>query len=331
VTATPAGLQRYCGVAGATGIQHKSFITQQFSIRSVRSWKVLLWNSALIQNAVGGYRIDWTDDPALPMLAPVQYPNDSRGAAGMKATKTELIRLARLIQKDIASGRVSKSTQRALEMLADYQNSAIALLELALQEAGKEQSDKPLVDSLGFLFSHVLETLRFDIESGYKTASDLAESVRKRLVTASETGAFDPSTLLFLARCFGTAKLDLGEELRGVVEHLLEAVGEAHADDFDPADTADLFGLVAGLVKQADGDPFALHAVLAESSEGVPDEHRAVMAAALLFSGEAAAVEVSIGWLLDSATSVRRRSRRARARPSSSAARCRQSAPGIPA
>ena len=49
-----------------------------------------------------------------------------------------------------------------------------------------------------------------------------------------------------------------------------------------------------------------LDGLLAESSEGLPDEHRAVMAAALLFSGEGAAVEVSIGWLLDPATSVRR-------------------------
>jgi hypothetical protein len=224
----------------------------------------------------------------------------------MKATKTELIRLARLVRKDIASGRVSKNTKRSLEVLADYQNSAIELLELALEEAAKEKFDKPLVDSLGFLFSHALETLRFDIESGYKTASDLAESVRQRLATASNPGASDPSTLLFLVQCLGTAKLDLGEELRGIVEHLLEEVGETHAGDFNPADTADLLGLVAGLVKQADGDPFALHAVLTESSEGVPDEYRAVMAAALLFSGEAAAVEVSIGWLLDPATSVRR-------------------------
>ena len=89
----------------------------------------------------------------------------------MKATKTELIRLARLVQKDIASRRVSKNTQRSLDVLADYQNPSIELLELALEEAAKEQSDKPLVDSLGFLFSHVLGTLRFDIESGYKTGS----------------------------------------------------------------------------------------------------------------------------------------------------------------
>ena len=58
-----------------------------------------------------------------------------RGTAGMKATKTELIRLARLVQKDIAGGRVSKNTQRSLEMLAAYQNSAIELLDLALEEA----------------------------------------------------------------------------------------------------------------------------------------------------------------------------------------------------
>lgn len=44
---------------------------------------------------------------------------------------------------------------------------------------------------------------------------------------ASRTRAHDPATLLFLVQCFGAAKLDLGEELRDVVEHLLEEVGEA--------------------------------------------------------------------------------------------------------
>ena len=208
----------------------------------------------------------------------------------MKATKTELIRLARLAQKDIASGRVSKNAQQAVEALSDYQNSAIELLDLTLEEATQEQSNKSLVDSFGFLFGQSLEALRFDIESGYRTASELAESVRKRLVTVSKTKACDPFTLLFLVQCFGAAKLDLGEDLRGVVEHLLEEAGEASADDSNPAELADMFGFVADLVKQADDDPFVLHSLLAESSEGMPGEHRAVMATALLFSGEATAV-----------------------------------------
>ena len=62
----------------------------------------------------------------------------------MKATKTELIRLARLAQKDIASGRLSKNAQQAVEVLADYQNSAIELLDLTLEEAAKKQSNKSL-------------------------------------------------------------------------------------------------------------------------------------------------------------------------------------------
>ena len=43
-------------------------------------------------------------------------------------------------------------------------------------------------------------------------------------------------------------------------------------------------------MKQADGNLFVLHSLLAESSEGMPGEHRAVTATALLFSGEATAV-----------------------------------------
>ncbi len=223
----------------------------------------------------------------------------------MQATTTELIRLARLVQKDIASGRVSKNARLAVEVLSDYQNSAIELLELALEETAKEQSKKSLFDSFAFLFGQALEALRFDIEAGYKIASEIADSVRKRLVTESESGSSDPSILLFLAQCFGDAKLDLGEELRGAVEHLIEKVGEENHGDFNLADPAQLLGFVADLVKQADGDAFTLFFVLAESADGVPDEHRAVMAAALLYSGEAAAAEASIGWLLDPAKTVR--------------------------
>jgi hypothetical protein len=224
----------------------------------------------------------------------------------MKVTKAELVRLARLAQKDIESGRGSKNAQQAVEMLTDYGNSAIELLDLTLEEAQRENSDKSLVDSFGFLFSQSLETLRFDIEAGHRTALELAEGVRKRLVTAIKTEASDPSILLSLVQCFGAAKLDLGDELRDVVAQLLERAGEANANDSKPVELNDLFGFVADLVKQADGNPFELHSMLAENSEGVPDEYRAVMATALLFSSEAAAVEASIGWLLDPAVSVRK-------------------------
>jgi hypothetical protein len=224
------------------------------------------------------------------------------GDAGMKATKMELIRLARLVQRDIAGGHVSKNARQAVEVLSDYQNAAVELLDLALEEATKE--DKSLFDSFGFLFGQSLEALRFDVESGYKTASDLADYTRKRLMAAGKAGAVGPSHLLFLIQCFGSAKLDPGQDLRRVVEHLLEEVGNANADNFNPAD-ADLSGLIADLVKQTDGDPFALHSVLGESLGGMPDDYRGALTMTFLFSGEPAAAEASIGWLLDPVAAVR--------------------------
>jgi hypothetical protein len=229
--------------------------------------------------------------------------NDLLGDRGLKATKAAIIRQAQLAKKDIAGGRVSTHAQQAVDTLADYSNAAVELLELALDEAAKKQPDTALVDSFIFLFGQASEALRLEIEAGYKTASNIAEKVRKRLVAASQTGASNPSTVLSLVQSFGAAKLDLGEELPGVVEHLIEQVGAANAGDCDPAA---MLGFVADMVKQVAGDAFALFSCIEESSVGVPDESRTAMATALLFSGVAAAAEASIGWLLDSATPVRR-------------------------
>src|SRR5260370_29618566 len=154
----------------------------------------------------------------------------------------------------VASGCVSTHATQAVDTLADYSNAAFELLELALDEAAKERADQALVDSFSFLFGQALERLRLDIEASYETASDIAERVRKRLVTASQPGASDPSTILFLVQS-GAAKLDLGEELSGAVEHLIEEVGAANARANGPVD---LFGLVADLVKQVNGDAFTL-------------------------------------------------------------------------
>jgi hypothetical protein len=222
----------------------------------------------------------------------------------MKAKNTELLRLARLVQKDIASGRVSDNARLAVAALADYQNPVIELLELALKQNDKERS-RSLIDALAYLFRNALEALRFDIEAGYKTASGLAESVRRRLYTAARAADTDPDVIFFLIQCLGEAKIDLGKDLRAMVEQLIEKTGQKKTAELDLAGPAELLGFIGDLVEQADGDEFALFSVLGESADGVPDEHRSVMATALLYSGEATAVEASIGWLLDPARSVR--------------------------
>jgi hypothetical protein len=223
------------------------------------------------------------------------------GVTRMKAKNTELLHLARLVQKDIASGRATDNARLAVAALADYQNPVIELLELALKQNDKERS-RSLIDALAYLFRNALEALRFDIEAGYKTASELAERVRRRLYTAARDAETDPEVIFFLTQCLCEAKIDLGEGLRAMVEQLIGKIGQEHTAELDPAE---LLGFIGDLVEQADGDEFALFSVLGESADGFPDEHRSVMATALLYSGEAAAVEASIGWLLDPARSVR--------------------------
>ena len=218
----------------------------------------------------------------------------------MKAKNTELLRLARLVQKDITSGRASDNARLAVAALADYQNPVIELLELALTKKSGS-----LIEALAYLFRNALEVLRFDIEAGYKTASELAESVRRRLYAAASASETDPEVILSLIQSLGEAKIDLGESLRAMVEQLIEKIGQEHTAELGLADPAELLGFIGDIVKQADGDEFALFSALGECGEGFPDDHRSVMAAALLYSGEAAAVEASIGWLLDPAKSVR--------------------------
>jgi hypothetical protein len=74
---------------------------------------------------------------------------------------------------------------------------------------------------------------------------------------------------LSLAQSFGVAKLDLGEDLPAVVERLIEQVGAANAGDDGPAA---MLGFVADLVKQVNGDAFALFSCFEETSVGVPDD-----------------------------------------------------------
>lgn len=224
----------------------------------------------------------------------------------MKATNTVLTRLARLVRKDLASGRQSESSQQAVEALAGYENAALGLLDLALKEDARDKSDGSMVQAYGVLFSQALENLRYDSETGYRSASERVESVRKRLVSARASAAADPATLLFLVQCFGAAKLDLGGELAGVVADLSEEVAKAGSAELSGANAEDLLGFLAEALEQADKDPFELFSFMAENASGVPEEHRSVMATAFLLSGQETAVEASIGWLLDSAREVRR-------------------------
>jgi hypothetical protein len=143
----------------------------------------------------------------------------------LKATKAAIIRQAQLAKKDIAGGRVSTHAQQAVDTLADYSNAAVELLELALDEATKERPDQALVESFIFLFGQASEALRLDIEAGYKTALDIAEMVRKRLVNASHSRpALDAAIATARRKGVPPAQWDIGRAGQGYPRDLLKRI-----------------------------------------------------------------------------------------------------------
>lgn len=221
----------------------------------------------------------------------------------MKPSKAELARLAQLVEKDLSRGQLSANGRRAIEQLKDHPAVALNLLELALAEAADGRAKEPRFATFDFLFGKALEALRQRIDSGQKSAVQIAEMVRMRLLWASGEALYDPSVILSLLQSFGSAKLDLGAELQAVAARLQARSGGTGGGDPNPTD---LVAAVVALVAEADADAFALFSLLAENAVGVTDAPRAAMAAALLNSGHEVAAEAALGWLLDRAATVRR-------------------------
>lgn len=221
----------------------------------------------------------------------------------MKPSKAELAQLAQLVEKDLSRGRVSANGRRAIEQLKDHPAVALNLLELALAQAANGRAKEPRFATYDFLFGKALEALRQRINSGQKSAVQIAEMVRWRLLYASREALYDPSVILSLLQSFGSAKLDLGAELQAVAARLQARIGGTGGGDPNPTD---LVAAVVALVAEADADAFALFSLLAENAVGVTDAPRAAMAAAFLNSGHEVAAEAALGWLLDRAATVRR-------------------------
>jgi hypothetical protein len=229
----------------------------------------------------------------------------------VKLTKSEVIRLAKLLEKDFERGRSALEVRRVVECLLGYQNPEVDVLKTILEESAKKTWDEPLVEALAFLFGQTLDALRFEIEDGYSTAKERLRNVRNRLTAAIKAKRSHPATLLTLAQSFAAAQLDLGKELQAALEPLCSDVTDLVADDassgdLDEADFLEHLGeLVDMVARETGGDPFRFHDMIAQSLEGMPAEHRTLMAQAFLISSQPVAVESTLGCLLDPAGPVR--------------------------
>jgi hypothetical protein len=155
------------------------------------------------------------------------------------------------------------------------------------KKAKRKRMDEDDLFAHASVLSRALEELRYEVERNRKEAIAETEHLRQYLLEAGQRPGTNPKTFLLVLQQFAAAKLDIGEELRGLAEQILaDFAGSSSADDAVSVQEA-----AAGLIDIAnslDGNPFAVHAAILECTQTLPAEERAKLAASVLAAGSRA-------------------------------------------
>ena len=168
----------------------------------------------------------------------------------------------------------------------------------------KRMSDSDLVAHAGLL-AQALEELRYEVERNRKDGIAQAEHLRQYLLEAARRPGINPNTFLFVLQQFAVAKLDIGGELRGVAEQMLENLAASAPAD-DAASVQELAKGFKEVANSLNGDPFAIHSGVSEFAQTLTADVRAMLVASFMAPKDAPALrEAALGWLLDDASGVR--------------------------
>lgn len=213
--------------------------------------------------------------------------------------RTALTRLAKTVVADMAAERLSAGTQRSMRALGN--EHVLDLVDLLAKEGSKKRPSDKLISGYAFLLAHGLEVLRYAIEREDPATIALVDRLRRHLVEAGEAGSITPPALLLVLHQFATAKLDVGDDLRNLMQRLMENDGAARAA-VERGEAADHFTRMA---EQFDADPFAIHTYLDDTVQSMPEDGRAGLVMGAFAEKEPAIREACLGFLLNASAKVR--------------------------
>lgn len=216
--------------------------------------------------------------------------------------------------------------QMASELMEIHPEAAIDLIDLLLKAApqinapsgkrrktggaakgGRKQSQPPIEGYL-YLLVNALEVIRYGVERKKAAPLKLLERIRTRLLEAGRRSredpqALEPRGLMMILSQFAIARLDLGDELRAMMDEFATVPGEQDGEIGDPL--AEMSNSLAEMSQNFDGDSFALYDFLAQMGETLPEEMRAFVAGASLIAGDGKMREAALGWLTSNSATVR--------------------------
>jgi hypothetical protein len=216
-------------------------------------------------------------------------------------TSLPLAKLGKLLGSDIASGEAGLSARMVLEALAERPEYAIDLIESLIAEGAKPEPDEDLVTADVVMLATVLEKIRYGVEAGRREAIALADGVRRHLIEARTSGRIEPQLMLLILNQFVAAKLDVGEELQGI---MLRMVEERAGNRISEIQRQGHQGL-RQLARELGSDPFDIHACLSESAEALPETAQVKLALSLLAEADEGLANAALGFLLSSSAKVR--------------------------
>ena len=227
----------------------------------------------------------------------------------------DLAQLSQAVAADLAVGGPSDTSFAVARLVSDMPDAAFELAEHILRgadgpvlkgrakkaKAGKGNGDRLTAQT--FLLANALEELRYDVEAKKANALTQAARLRERLLHASQQPGTDPAALMLILQQFVVAKLEMGDALRSLMSRLIETEASAVAAAQSPLE--DLGLQFAALTKDLDDDPFAIHTMIDEILQTLPEGMRAMIVLAALSQDAPALREAALGWLLNDFGAVR--------------------------
>ena len=202
--------------------------------------------------------------------------------------------IARMVRDDIRSGELSPGAHSVGDMLAAQPEALLLIVDLTGAEGRKKRPDATMHHAYSFMLGQTLEHLRQRGGAGNGHATMAIENVRAAIAQQMRTGKLVPTAAMALASAFSRAGIEVGEDIRGAMDHAMIQTGAGQQN----LPTSDVAEMLKDLVKACDGDPFLIQSQFAELTAAMPAGLQLSLLEGLVIAEDSSLREAAIGWLL---------------------------------
>lgn len=202
--------------------------------------------------------------------------------------------IARMVRDDIRSGELSPGAHSVGDMLAAQPEALLLIVDLAGAEGRKKRPDAAMHHAYSFMLGQTLEQLRQRSEAGSGQATMAMKNVRAAIAQQMSMGKLVPTATMALVSAFSRAGIEVGNEIRGAMDHAMIQTGPGQQNLPAPNGGE----MLKDLVKACDGDPFLIQSQFAELTAAMPTELQLSLLEGLVLADDPSLREAAIGWLL---------------------------------